>query len=312
MLDCISVTESVMEFKNEGVEMIHLKNTSSADLILRFGQLVQTERKITQDVLEYIVEIDRRKLYLEKAYPSLFEFLVKGFGYSPSSAMRRIESARLLREIPEIAEKIQTGSLNLSQLAKVQQTLRMVQKTEGAKIEASQKIEILKKIENTTHANTELILAQEFNLPTLIFDKEKINRDESVTLTITLTKAQMEILEKAQKLISHILPDKKWPEVFTHLASKEIERRTPKEIKQSSVKATKHISLTARKAILDPKKACCQFQDPLTKKNCGHQSYLQIDHIQPKWAGGNNEFNNLQVLCAQHNRFRYKTQVGLL
>lgn len=83
-----------------------ISSFSNDDLMIRFGKLVQTERKITELVLDCINEIERRKIYRARAYPSLFEFLVKEFGYSPSSAVRRIETARLLREIPAVSAKI--------------------------------------------------------------------------------------------------------------------------------------------------------------------------------------------------------------
>ena len=53
-----------------------IKRLSDSELIGRFGKLVQTERKITHLVLECIAEIDLRKIYLDQAYPSLFEFLL--------------------------------------------------------------------------------------------------------------------------------------------------------------------------------------------------------------------------------------------
>ena len=65
-----------------------VKTLSNFDLMERFNKLVRTERKITHLVLECIAEIDSRKLYLQKAYSSLFNYLVEDFGYSPSAAIR--------------------------------------------------------------------------------------------------------------------------------------------------------------------------------------------------------------------------------
>lgn len=209
---------------------------SNSDLLARFGKLVQTERKITHLILECIAELDARKLYLDKAYPSLYEFLIQEFGYSSSAALRRIESARLLREVPEMATKIESGALNLSQLSKVQQAVRAVQKTEDRKLDTEEKKDLLRRIEYMTQQQTEVILSQALSLPILIDDKEKYNRDESVTLTITLSKEQMAFLKQAQDLISHSVPEKKWADVITYLAQKEIHRRT-------KLKSTKVVSV---------------------------------------------------------------------
>ncbi|MBO9665785.1 MAG: HNH endonuclease [Bdellovibrio sp.] len=205
---------------------LNIGHLSNADLLSRFGKLVQTERKITHLVLECIAEIDARKLFLDKAYPSLYEFLVQEFGYSSSAALRRIESARLLREVPEVAVKIESGALNLSQLSKVQQAVRAVQKIADRKLDIEEKKELLNRIEHTTQQQTEVILCQALSLPVLVENKERVHRDESVTLTITFSKEQIAILKQAQDLVAHAVSEQNWAEAITYLAKKEIQRRT--------------------------------------------------------------------------------------
>ena len=94
-------------FAGEGADKI--RHLTDEDLLARFGRLVQTERKITHLVLQCIAEVDSRKLYFERGSSSLYEFLIQQYGYSPSAAIRRIESARLLRDVPEISKKIEEG-----------------------------------------------------------------------------------------------------------------------------------------------------------------------------------------------------------
>lgn len=305
-----------------------LKTLSNAELMNRLGKLVQTERKITHLILECISEIDLRKIYLERAYPSLFEYLVKAFGYSPSAAVRRIESARLLREVPEIAIKIEEGSLNLSQLSQVQQAVRITQKQESCKVLTAEKRLLLKKIENTTQNQTELILAKELNLPMMTGEKETIHQNESVTLKVTFSKEQILILEKASDLMTHVLPNYNWAQVITALAQKEIQRRTQikrpsKARKSNQTGELKNIAQemnqpAARQAIppnlrktIFVQDQCCQFKDPLTNKICGSPRFLEIDHIRPIWAGGDNSADNLRILCSQHNKFKYAKESGL-
>jgi len=357
-------------------ESVDFKSFSDSALLARFDKLVQTERSITHIVLTCILEIDLRRLYLPE-YTSLFAFLVKKHGYSESAADRRISSARLLRQVPQIAEKIETGALTLSQLAQAQQAINLVQKTEARKVGLEEKAQLLAKIENSTQKETELILAQELSLPFQVKDKEQIHRNESVTLTITFSKEQMALLEQAQDLIAHCVPHKKWSEMMVYLAQKEVDRRTktrrtslkkeplPKkfkketssktnassepedlsqttpdqekslpalnqitpeagidsitEVNSSSVIETpiverpiyerKPLSASVRKFVLN-RDQCCQFKDPKTGKICGNIRFLQTDHVQSIWAGGTNDPENLQALCAQHNQFKYRMEAG--
>ncbi|QLY27346.1 HNH endonuclease [Bdellovibrio sp. KM01] len=57
---------------------------------------------------------------------------------------------------------------------------------------------------------------------------------------------------------------------------------------------------------------CCQYVDKKTGLICESKTGLQVDHIIPRWAGGDNSEANLQVLCGQHNRLRYRHQAGVV
>lgn len=351
MISSIETKDNSLGFNGES-----LKRLNDNDLLLRFGKLVRTERKITHLVLACIAEIDTRRLFLEKAYPSLYEFLTKEFGYSPSAAVRRIESARLLREVPEISHKIESGALNLSQLSQLQQAVRTATKTDNKKIPTEQKRELIGKIERSTQKETELILAKELSLPAPTENKERIHQNESVTLTITFTKEEMEALTQARSLAAHSLESHNWSHFLSYLCRKEIKRRAPamRDLNSSlklntnaqqrkldtnceqqdktkpSLKIAKtlqppvtnckkpsltspirrYLSTKIKKNLLATQK-CCQFKDPFTGRMCGSTHFLQADHIQPVWAGGTNKKENLQLLCAQHNRFKYKNEAGI-
>ncbi len=73
---------------------MYFHHLSHNDLIANFTDLVQKERQLTAQVLACIVEIDRRQLYLEKGYSSLFDFLVRDYGYSPGAASTKTTKAR--------------------------------------------------------------------------------------------------------------------------------------------------------------------------------------------------------------------------
>ena len=79
-----------------------------------FAALVSKDRGCTADLLVYVGEIDRRKLYLEHAYPSMFAFCTKRFRMSEAVAARRIRAGRATCRFPCILEMVRRGELHLS------------------------------------------------------------------------------------------------------------------------------------------------------------------------------------------------------
>ena len=230
---------------------MNLNSISDEHLITCFQNAVSSERKITNQVLACIGEIDRRKLYPVKGYTSLFDFLVKHFGYSPGAAMRRIDAARLLRELPETAQKFQEGTLTLSQATQVQRASRELKKIKKESLSTENKRELILQIENSTQKRTEQIIASTLDLPFVPQQKETLHRDQSVTLTITFTQEQIQILQKAQNMISHTVVSQDWAEALTYLARREVKRRTSvREMSSvSSVGATQVAAVAAVKTI---------------------------------------------------------------
>ena len=99
---------------------ISLKTLSNEQLLSQTKNLVQKERNINIQVLQHLQEIEKRKLYLERGFSSLFEYTVKELGYSHSAAYRRIKAMRLCRDIPQATSKIKTGNLNLTTASQLQ------------------------------------------------------------------------------------------------------------------------------------------------------------------------------------------------
>ncbi len=102
-------------------ELKHLTNEELHQNLLR---LVGKERELLSEILLHIREIDARKLYLKMAYPNLFEYMTKHLGYSAGSAQRRIDAARLSKEVPSVIADLEKGDLNLAQIGLLQKSLR--------------------------------------------------------------------------------------------------------------------------------------------------------------------------------------------
>jgi 5-methylcytosine-specific restriction endonuclease McrA len=368
---------------------MQLKSVSNSELYEEFKKLMQLENRTKVQIVEYVREIERRKLYIEHGYTSLFSFLTKGMGYAVASAQRRMDSARLLEAVPNLKEDLESGALNLTQVSMVAQSIRQKRKEEpGAKLNAEDKQELLNKIKNQDGQETQKILAQELNLEIKEYEKQKIQRDESLRLEITLSKEDAALFKRVRDLISHQNPSPTWAEVMAYLAKDFLKRKDPLQKKPASGssektvaelvpnvtnesgpaaagKATSNTEFTSGAEVIarqelrmkqhagqNPKQEPNRDQDPCRKPNldpnqqpvqarsenpraisaavrsevfqrdeccrwnhrgkpCCSTFQLQVDHRIPVWAGGGNEIENLQLLCAFHNRMKYKLESGM-
>ena len=200
-------------------ENLNLEYISNDELLFRTETLVQTERKIMHLVLTHILEIMDRTLYAEMGFDSMYTMMTKKYGYSEPSALRRIDAAKLLRKVPDVAERLKAGTLNLSQAVLLQKCLESEAK-KGELVSEIKTQEILEKLENCNGFETRQVLAQEFDMPLKIQEIVRPQKDESVRLEITFTKEQFEELKKAKSLLSHIAHTGAMAEVIAVLARK--------------------------------------------------------------------------------------------
>ena len=277
------------------MKILEIKTLKNSELHSKLKTLCCEERKLNHEVILHIMEVDRRKLFLEMAYPSLFQYLVSAIGYSPASAQRRTDAARLMMQVPDLGLKLEKGSISLSQVSILQKAFRQARKSQIG-ITAEQKQNLVAQIENKDPRQTQAVLAQAFDLPVIEKEIIKIQKDGSVRIEMTFSKEELAQLEHAERLLGHALGrsqnhiENSGPlkNMILYCARKVAEQKTKKQIQKAD--------------------SSCQYYDPKSRKTCGSQQFLEIDHIQPRWAGGSNSPDNLRILCRQHNQYRY--QVG--
>ncbi|WP_413587377.1 HNH endonuclease [Bdellovibrio sp. HCB274] len=299
---------------------MNLKHLDKSELDHRIKTLVQRERELLHEVLLTIKEIDARRTFLELGYGSLFEYLIQGVGYSEGSAQRRIDAARLIREIPEVAIKIQNGELKLNQVSLLQKASREAYKAHATKVTSEQKLEVINSLLKKNHGQTQQQVAAFFDLPSLQSSKQFVQADESVRIELTLTKEVHTKIQRAQELLSHSLPDRDLGQFLGFLAEKVIAQKTGMKLKPPSNKAKSTATVAAENGAKQPamivkrirkQQGCCQYVDKKTGHRCKSVWKLQIDHKQSQWAGGDNSQENLQILCAAHNRMKYDREAGI-
>ncbi|MNL06967.1 hypothetical protein D3C87_1276230 [compost metagenome] len=330
--------------------MNSLSRLNDFELEASLKDLVFKERKLLHVILEHIKEVDNRKLYLERAYSSLYEYLVKELNYSGSAAMRRIEAARLLKDIPMIREKIHDGSLNLSQIGELSKAIKEKEKTIEGRVSSVQKAELVEVISGKTTQETQRDLAQVLNIEIKLHETKRVQQDESLRCELTLSKRLAEKIKRCKERASYkihkmddghtlaalievladaflkddlvseaeeaeIMQDEslnsKSKVAAVEKSNSDLNAATFDNVMQ--MKVTKTLTPKMKREVFHRDK-CCKYVDPITGRQCGSFYFQQIDHKTSQWAGGNHAKSNLQVLCAGHNRLKYQkeSQIRLL
>src|SRR5438105_4076713 len=81
-----------------------VESLSGSDLLSATRELVRKSRGVEAELLLLLGEIDERRLYLERPFPSMFAFCVGELGFSEDAAYNRINLARAARRMPIIAD----------------------------------------------------------------------------------------------------------------------------------------------------------------------------------------------------------------
>lgn len=178
---------------------------SNDNLIIAVRSLVKDERRIIRKILDHINEVSRRRLYADLGFSSIFDWLVKDLGYSESAAYRRMQAARVLQAVPDLACKLESGELGLTVLSKVQTFIRADEKRTGAKMSAEEKSDILAKVESCSGREAEYRLAQHFPEVAASVPNEKVRAigENQVSVQVTFTREQFDKLKRIQELLSH-------------------------------------------------------------------------------------------------------------
>ncbi|MEN0057252.1 MAG: HNH endonuclease signature motif containing protein [Bdellovibrio sp.] len=293
-----------------------IQKFSNQELNASLKRHVANERKLLHAILLHINEVAARKLYLEMAYSSLYEYLVKECCYSGSAAMRRISAAELLREVPEVSEKIQSGTLNLSQIGELSRAIKEKRKG-GPEVSIQQKTQLIGAIAGKTVSETQREISLGLDLEIKIPEKKFTQKDDSVRVEMTLSKEKYEKLLRCKDLGAAVLLSEyngvELTDVIEFLAdfylkSKKMDKTDLVFGRNSKINKT--VTPRLKRTILQ-RDVCCQFKDPHTGKICGSTFGLEIDHKQPRWAEGSNSDLNLQALCKAHNNYKYRRGLNL-
>ncbi len=281
---------------------------TNAEIIIEIKNAVATERKMTARVLELLKIVDERKLYLDRGYSSLFNFAVEYLGYSAPAAWRRISAMKLIKELPQTKEKIISGDLSLTNVAKVQNFFNNERKSNRS-LDKVEKIELLKSIENISSRECEKALLEKFP-QSVPLERRRELTETKTELRLILDEDLVGQLDRLKNLWSHKNPNMSDSDLLREMAKFCLEKVDPLKgqfnkntsaPKSKNRQHSRHVPKALKLQIWKKDEGKCRYHDPQSNKFCNSTHLIQIDHKIPWSKGGVTTLSNLQLLCASHN-----------
>lgn len=292
-----------------------LTSVSDESLLLKIEKLCLEERELLTKILHHLREIDRRKLYANLKLPSLFEYAVKKLGYSEDQAYRRISAMKLLKDLPEIEEKINSGELQLSHLGMANSFFNKEKQIGQKLFSKAEKLELLSKMESKSAREAEKIILSYSTSP--IFhrpERERVIAEEMVEINFVARSQLKDKLHKLKDLLAHRSPHLSTAELIEKLCDLGLEKwgkgfdffksinEEGKQNQNNNHQSDFDLESAQKQQSWESLKKTIWKRDKGQCRNCGSSYALEVDHILPKAKGGTDHINNLRLLCRSCNQ----------
>jgi len=321
--------------QNEGFErkklVADLRPLTDEQLLARLEMLVSAEREALGDIIEHLIEADRRDNIFDRGYGSLYDYCRRRLGYSEFGALARIRAARACRDHPEVLPKIRSGELHLDAIARLyphltaDNTAEVLKKASGAtsrevmalvselKGPDAPKPDKISFIGNTRPA-TPLFEASSISPAEVIPPPRRIRLDFEADETLLLK------IDRLKSLLRHKYPFPRLEDVLLEaadalLAKIDPDRRAVRNCVQTQLrtlaaKRGRRVPAAVKRLVWERDGGRCAFIAP-DGRRCESVDALQYDHLTPYAVGGRSDDPaNIRLLCRPHNQRLARKRFG--
>ncbi len=312
------------------------------DLLHAFEALVDKDRSTTAVVLEYIGEIDHRKLWAKHAYPSMFAFCVERFHMSEPTTAKRIWAARTARRFPVILKMVARGDLHLSGihlLAKHLTEDNHREVLEKAKQKTVRQIErLIAEIAPRQDVPSRVVTLPRRPHPTPTSPGAQVevsrrpvaatngrSRVEPLSpgryrIEVTVGQQTNDKLRQLQDLLAHQIPNGDPAEIIDRALTALLERTlkskaavtdAPRRRSPTRKPQSRSIPASVKREVFERDRGRCTFAHTEGSR-CSATRQLEFHHKMPFARGGKHHPDNVELRCRAHNQYEAELDFGQL
>jgi len=305
------------------------------DLIASTREIVCNSNGVEAELLLYLGEIDARKIYRERAAPSMIAFCMREFNFSEGAAFNRITVARAAREMPAMLDALRSGAVHLTGLRLLiphlneenhEKVLAQAAGKSKREIEAlaaslSPKPPVPDSVRKLP--NRQLGLAAPVSVTPPREERRPVIAPlsaETYEIRFTGSRAFRDKLRQAQDLLRHRVPDGNLEEVFDKaldlLIAKVLKERFAVGRKPRQPTPQGQVGSSSREApdamkreVYERDEGRCAFVAE-DGTRCPATGFLEFDHVEGYAQTQVHDVNTSRLLCRTHNQLSAEQLYG--
>jgi|GEM_PF-508367 len=242
---------------------MNLRMLTDDELHLSTIKTSDKQREVTLELLNHLNEVDRRRLYSKFNCSSLHGYCVQELKMTSGNACHHIDAARLLRQLPQLEEKLISGAIAMTTIASAESFFKREARN-GNKFDSEMKQEVLAQLESISTREAEKVLISHSSKPEIHLKEKLTQKTESIVeLKVNLDEETMAMLERLKEVWSHAMPHASFADLIKRAAKEAVEKNDPlKKIERSEARAQKAKDRTVEGTKAKAKKAAKVSKHP--------------------------------------------------
>ena len=284
-------------------------------LLSRVQELATDSRRTTVELLVLLLEVEDRKLHLERGHSTLFSYCVAELRFSEGEAGNRLTAARAARRFPVVLELLRSGEINLT-------TVRIL----GPHLTDGNHREVLDRARGLTRRQVEELVVSLAPRPIPVASLRQVPAPrplasvplsppprpvvtplapEVYRLGVTMTANARALWQRLRELVpgdEAVALERALAEAVASIEKRKLARTEAPRAARPTAPDSRHVPAGVRRDVSRRDGDRCAYVAPGGRR-CEERRHLQFHHVKNWMTGGETTVANVQLRCRAHNQY---------